>query len=105
VLLASRGVSVRTTAKELGISVATAALWRRRYLEGGVQALVHDAPGRGRKSSWSLETVRPILATYGAKKGAASVRQLAATLGMSKSTVHRLLRRPGLGPGRDDLKS
>ena len=51
VLLFADGFSGRAIARQLGISRHTADLWRRRFLEGGCDALVHDKKGRGRRKA------------------------------------------------------
>jgi transposase len=50
VLLLGKGLSVRAVARKLDRARQTVDLWRRRYLEGGCEALVLDRPGRGRKA-------------------------------------------------------
>jgi DNA-binding CsgD family transcriptional regulator len=49
VLLLAEGISGRVAAERLGISRHTVDLWRRRYLQGGCDALIRDRAGRGRK--------------------------------------------------------
>lgn len=94
VLLASQGVGIRRTAAQLGVSAATVAVWRRRFIDLGLQALGHDAPGRGRKPAMAPEVVGRILEAYDSRQGHVSVRGLAATFGVSKSTIHRSLNLP-----------
>jgi len=49
VLLLADGLSARQAARAVGTSRHTADLWRRRFLEGGCDALLKDKTGRGRK--------------------------------------------------------
>jgi transposase len=60
VLLAAEGAANNRIATELGISRTTVILWRRRFQEGGVDALTHIRPGRGRRVSISAERVQAI---------------------------------------------
>lgn len=53
VLLAADGKSSVEIAASLGVSRPTVRLWCRRFLEGGVEALLSDRPGRGRKGKAS----------------------------------------------------
>jgi transposase-like protein len=92
VCLAIAGYSLTRTARELRVSTHTVALWRKRFLDGGLDGLTHDAPGRGRKPKVTHELVAGLRSPGAA--AAPSVRHLARTLGVSKSSVHRALRRP-----------
>jgi transposase len=49
VLLCDEGVSDREVSRRLGTHRHTVAVWRKRFEEGGIAALAHDRPGRGRK--------------------------------------------------------
>lgn len=51
VLLLAEGRSSREVAALVGVSRPTVALWKRRFSDGGVEALTHDRPGRGRKKA------------------------------------------------------
>jgi transposase len=51
VLLLADGFSAREVARQVGVSRHTVALWRRRFLEEGRDALRRDRPGRGRRPS------------------------------------------------------
>ncbi len=95
VLLAADGASARTTAHALGIAVRTATLWRRRFMDGGPHALWRDAPGRGRKTSLDADAVsrmRSLLASPPPGAARWSIRRLADASGLSRASVHRLLR-------------
>ena len=95
VLLAAEGRSSRTIAQILNVSPRTALLWRRRYQIGGVAALRRDAPGRGRKPQTLLDAVlraRRLLENPPANGHRWTIRRLAATLGLSRGTTHRVVR-------------
>lgn len=104
VLMAADGISNNRIANELGISRPTVILWRNRYLEGGIQALVNEKEGRGRKSSLSDGTVARIVeATLHTKPPAGthwSCRTMAKAQGVSSATVQRIWDAHGLKPHR-----
>lgn len=91
VCLAVAGYSVTRTARELRVSTRTVALWRKRFLDGGLDGLTQDAPGRGRKPKLAPELVAGLRSPGAA--AVPSLRRLAQALGVSKSTAHRALRR------------
>jgi transposase len=94
VLLAADGLSARSIGDRLRISPRTAALWPRRYVQDGHEALWRDAPGRGRRPSIDPDAVSRVRALV---KSAAdgerwSIRQLAKATGLSRASVHRIVR-------------
>ncbi|HEU4689469.1 MAG TPA: helix-turn-helix domain-containing protein [Vicinamibacterales bacterium] len=94
VLLAADGCSGREIARRLGVSSHTVSLWRRRFQSAGADALVRDAPGRGRKvtvTSHAHARVRALLATE-PPAGRWTVRALASAIGISRASVHRVLK-------------
>jgi len=95
VLLAADGLSARSIAKRLRISPRTAALWPRRYVQGGHEALWRDAPGRGRRPSIdpdAVSRVRTLVKTPAPDGSRWSIRGLAKATGLSRATVHRIAR-------------
>ena len=48
VLLAAKGWQNKEIAVEVGLDRRQVALWRRRFLDGGIEALRKDAPRSGR---------------------------------------------------------
>jgi transposase len=95
VLLASDGWSNSRIARALAVSVPTVALWRRRFVEGGIECLRHDAPGRGRKRRISAESIAAILRglTDSAPGGGRwTVRKMAQVAGISPASIWRLCR-------------
>jgi len=102
ILLAAKDKQNQEIAAEVKLDRRQVALWRRRFLEGGVGALRHDAarPGRPAKVSAEVED-RIVEATLHEKPAARthwSTRTLAAKLGLSATTVRRVWRRNGLKP-------
>jgi transposase len=94
VLLSADGHSAREIARRLGVSTHTVGLWRRRFLQGGAAALERDAPGRGRKATVTTNAgarVRSLLASP-PPNGRWTVRALAPATGMSRASVHRVLK-------------
>ena len=104
ILLASDGIANRRIAQQLGTSRPTVILWRQRFSAGGPEALVDDAPGRGRKPGISAEKIKQIVdATLQTKPKAAthwSVRPMAAAQGVSPASVQRIWDAHGLEPHR-----
>jgi transposase len=96
VLLAAQGITNAQIARQLGTTVKTVHRWRVRYVEGGLNALGRDAPGRGRKRSIPSELVAGVLAAKGHadRRGEKrSCRQLAGEFGVSPATISRILAR------------
>jgi transposase len=107
VLLLADGLSARETARKLGISAHTVGLWRRRFLQGGIAALQRDAPGRGRKANVTASAdarVRMVLASQ-PPNGRWTVRSIANAIGMSRASVHRVLKNGKLALTRTDTGS
>lgn len=100
VLLASSGAGTGTIATSLGVSRPTVVTWRRRYDEGGVDALV-DRPRSGRRPLLDDRAIvtatlepppRMLRATHW------SARLLADQLGIGHSTVARAWSSYGVRP-------
>lgn len=104
VLLAQSGLGPSRIAPLVGVTRLTAALWRDRYVAGGLDAL-EDGPGRGRPTRLPLEKINTVL-TQAARppKGRTrwSCRTMAAHAGLSKSTVQALWSSNDLKPHRLD---
>src|SRR5579884_1058333 len=102
VLRAADGLQDREIAAELGITSEKAVRWRTRYLDGGREALVKDAPRSGRtrtvtdpKVAWIVKlttSTKPVNATHW------STRTKAERAGVSEATVRRIWRAHGLKP-------
>src|SRR5215208_2380154 len=91
-------------AAELDINRKTVRLWRERFLEKGLAGLWDVAPGRGRKPIYSQEDVERVIDTtlQSRPKGSTqwSCRLMAASLGLSKSTVSNIWRSHNVKPHR-----
>lgn len=91
-------------AAELGVNRKTVRLWRERFLEKGLAGLWDVAPGRGRKPIYSQEDVKRVIdATLHSKPTGSthwSCRLMAASLGLSKSTVSNIWRSHNIKPHR-----
>ena len=61
VLGAADGTANNALAKKLGTSRPTVLLWRERFQQGGVEALLRDAPRPGRKKRISDRKVEAIV--------------------------------------------
>lgn len=104
VLAAGAGKSETTIAAEMHVNRKTVRLWRERFLGQGLPGLWEIAPGRGRKPTYSSDQVKAVIdATLQSKpKGCThwSCRLMAASQGMSKSTVSNLWRSHNIKPHR-----
>ena len=102
VLLACEGWQNKDIAVQVGLDRRQVALWRQRFLDGGIEALRKDAPRSGRPATVTAEVQsrivhatlhdRPVDATHW------STRTLAAKLGLGATTVRRVWRSNGLKP-------
>jgi putative transposase len=103
VLMAAEGVSNATIAARLDLSPQSVCLWRKRYLDRGLQGL-HEELRPGRPRSISDEQVaRLVRKTLDSKpKGAThwTLRSMAATTRLSHQTVRRIWHAFGLQPHR-----
>ena len=94
VLLALDGVD--DIAARVGVSPRTVQLWITRYRLGGADALLHDAPGRGRHATLDATPLVDRLRQANllmADGQPLSLRRAAAFLQVSPSTVWRSLKR------------
>jgi transposase len=104
VLAAGRGESEAAIASELDVNRKTVRLWRERFLREGLNSLWEIAPGRGRKATYGPDRVKAVLdATLQSKpKGTThwSCRLMAASQGISKSTISNLWKGHNIKPHR-----
>jgi transposase len=102
VLAAGRGESEASIAAKLDVNRKTVRLWRERFIQDGLESLWEIAPGRGRKATYDADRVKAVIdATLQSKpKGHThwSCRLMAASQGVSKSTVSNLWRSHNLKP-------
>ena len=94
VLMTHQGSSVASIARRLGIARSTVRRWCRRFAEGGMRALLTEAPGRGRPRGINQRIVLAVLRA--ARLNAAmpmTIRRVAARAGTSASRVWRIFSR------------
>lgn len=79
-------------------------LWRRRFAAGGPEALVKDAPGRGRKrqitAAQKQQVIDAPLQTAPPHATQWSLRTMAVAQGLSPASIHRIWGAHGLQPHR-----
>jgi transposase len=104
VLAASQGESEAAIGSELGINRKTVRLWRERFSQEGLKGLWEVGSGRGRKATYGPERVKAVIdATLQSKpKGQThwSCRLMAASQGISKSTVNNFWKSHNIKPHR-----
>ncbi len=103
ILLAAEGAAHVEVARDLGVSVPTVLLWRRRFKEAGLDGLA-DAAHPGRPRVYGREVRERILAETLSKPDDDtthwSTRRLARKVGVSASTVARVWHERRLKPHR-----
>lgn len=103
VLLAADGASNAAIAQKLDLSQQSVCLWRKRYLQHGIQGL-HDELKPGRPRTISDERVAALVKKtlkIKPKDGTHwTVRSIAGETRLSHMTVHRIWRAFGLQPHR-----
>jgi transposase InsO family protein len=92
--ITQRGLSVPQAACAHGVSAPTARKWLGRYLVAGESGL-GDASSRPARSPGSIEPAKALAIVELRRKRLTQAR-IAAALGVSKSTVGRVLARAGL---------
>jgi len=101
ILLAAEGWRNKDIAVQVELDRRQVALWRRRFIEGGIQAF-QDASRPGRTPSVTPELEARIVNTTLHETPLAathwSTRTLAAHLGLSATTIRRVWARNGLKP-------
>lgn len=104
VLGAAKGIANRVLARDLGTSIPTVLLWRRRYESEGLAGLLEDRPRSGRPKVISEEQEQAIVeATIQTTPKDAthwSVRTMAAARKISHATVQRIWKKHKLQPHR-----
>jgi transposase len=106
VLACGDGRSTKEVAQALSVHPGTVAKWRRRYLEGGIEAL-YDEPRPGADRSITDDQIEAVIdATLGTKPPRGerwTIRLLAETMQMSPSSIQRIWRRHGIRPDRLEI--
>src|ERR1039458_4651207 len=110
ILLATQGRQDKQIAAEVGIRRQSVALWRRRFLQLGIDGIAKDAPRGGRKrSARSDAKVRALIhrTTQTTPPDAThwSTRSMARAAGTSEATVRRVWHEHGLKPHRVKLSA
>jgi transposase len=104
VLAASRGDSEAAIAAKLAVNRKTVRLWKERFWQEGLSAIWEIAPGRGRKATYGPDRIKSIIDTTLQSKPEGnthwSCRLMAASQGVSKSTVSNLWRSHNIKPHR-----
>lgn len=102
VLLGARGWQNKEIAVQVDLDRRQVALWRGRFLQGGIDALRQDAARAGRTPTVTGEVESHIVHTTLRTKPTAathwSTRTLAKHLELSATTIRRVWRRNGLKP-------
>lgn len=96
VLMASEGWRQSKIAEAIHVSAPTVRLWIGRWHTQGIDGLLRDAAGRGRRPGARITGLRAkLVAALDADPGrlaGTSIRELARAFGMSPSAVWRVLR-------------
>jgi len=100
ILRRAEGAREVDVADALGVSVTTVSTWSQRFELHGLEGL-SDRPGRGRKASLPANKVKQVITRVvqppkGRKKW--STRSMAAAVGMSHQSVHRIWKENDLKP-------
>lgn len=102
VLALADGLSLAQAARRGGMHRHSAALWRDRFLEGGIEALGKDRPRPGKPKTIPAEKEEEIvrLTRLTTPEGAThwSTRTMARASGLSPATVQRIWAARGLKP-------
>lgn len=105
ILLAADGVSSTAIAQTVGVSRPTVGKWRRRFSEGGCDALLDEPrPGAPRRVT-DAEVERVVRLTLESTPRDAthwSVRSMAEATGIGRTTVHEIWRAFALQPHRQE---
>jgi transposase len=103
ILMLAEGASFNTIKRQLRTTAPTISRWKARFLYAGMDGL--DTVHPGQLASVLTPTLRARILSATRRKPADgsthwSCRKLAATLGISKSAVHRTWKEAGLKPHR-----
>jgi transposase len=106
ILLAAQGWQNKDIAEAVKLDRRQVAVWRRRFIEGGLQVLLQDAARSGRTPSVTLAVESLIVSrTLHEQPPEAthwSSRTLASHLGLSATTIRRVWQRHGIQPHMQD---
>jgi transposase len=104
VLAAAGGESEAASAAQLEVNRKTIRCWKQRFAEAGLNGLWEIAPGRGRKATYGPDRIQSVIdATLQSKPESSthwSCRLMAASQGISKSTVSNIWTSHNIKPHR-----
>ena len=98
-MMIDQGLSPAAAAHEAGVTEPTARKWLGRYLAAGEPAL-HDRSSKPKNSPRAIKPEKA-MAIVELRRRRLTQARIAASLGVSESTVGRVLRRAGLSRLRD----
>ena len=106
VLLAAKGWTNQRIAKKTRLDVNSVGKWRKRYATGGLDNILRDRAGRGRKPSISAQKIGEVVRRTREETPPAMTHWSRATMsqasGLSESTIGRIWRANGLKPHRSE---
>src|SRR6201989_3083542 len=103
ILMRAEGASFSTIKQRLGTTAPTISRWKQRFLAAGMDGLDTNHPGQSASVLTPKLRARIFSTTRKKPKDGSthwSCRKLAAALGVSKDTVHRVWKEAGLKPHR-----
>src|SRR5712675_1524570 len=103
ILMLAEGASFSTIKQRLGTTAPTIIRWKHRFVSAGLDGLDTSHPGQPASVLTPKLRARILSATRKQPKDGSthwSCRKLAAALGVSKDTVHRVWKEAGLKPHR-----
>lgn len=104
VLGASEGIANKVLARQLGTSLPTVLLWRRRFQSDGLPGILEDRPRSGRPKHITPEQEAAVVekTLHSRPRNAThwSVRLMARDQGLSPATVQRIWQKHHLQPHR-----
>ena len=102
VMLAAKGMQNKDIALDVGLDRRQVALWRTRFIDGGIEALRKDAPRAGRPAvvmqKMESRIVQTTLNEIPTDATHWSTRTLAAHLGVGATTIRKTWHNHGLKP-------
>jgi transposase len=104
VLLSTEGMALTAIAERAGVAKRTVQLWRRRFIEEGVDGLLRDKSRPGRIPPLGQEVIDTVIALTNTEPQHEATHWTAAAMagaaGVSVSSVQRIWRAHGLQPHR-----
>lgn len=101
ILMSTEAHTIRAISETLGMSIFGVTKWRRRFRQLRIAGLC-DRPGRGRKRSYTAEQRARVISTACSKptggRSRWTQRGIATKLGMSQTTVNKILKTEDLRP-------